>query len=109
MALASTSILWTLAASKTFPGGAYRVIHLPGQTRELRLQKVDAEEVTPLPVLTRLARQPLEGGTSETLVFDKVGAKHILSEVWLPDEDGFLLEATKEDHSHSIVEVHDGR
>ncbi len=37
------------------------------------------------------------------LVFDKIGTKLELSEVWLPNQDGFLLLATKGRHEHAVV------
>jgi len=36
-------------------------------------------------------------------VFDKVGGKLILSEVWAPNKDGLLLVATSERHEHAVV------
>lgn len=37
------------------------------------------------------------------LVFDKVGDQHYLSEVWAPNEDGYLLHVTRGKHSHVHV------
>lgn len=51
------------------------------------------------PVLTRLAA-PQAPAADGRLVFDKVGDTYTLSEVWAPGEDGFLLHATKEKHTH---------
>jgi hypothetical protein len=57
-----------------------------------------------IPVVTRLARR---NGSSDdngpTLVFDRVGKTHALSEVWLPGQDGYLVKGTPEKHEHDIV------
>jgi hypothetical protein len=46
---------------------------------------------------------PPSGNTAPMLVFDKVGDRHYLSEVWMPGLDGFLLQARAEQHSHRLV------
>ncbi len=52
--------------------------------------------------VTRLAAS--EPPSSDTrFVFDKVGDTYYLSEVWLPGEDGYLLYAAKEKHTHRTV------
>ncbi len=39
------------------------------------------------------------------VVFDKIGDKYILSEVWIPGFDGFVLASTKEKHERRILDV----
>ena len=53
-------------------------------------------------VMTRLAAPEgvMSGGR---LVFDKVGDTYTLSEIWVPGEDGFLVHATKETHTHQTT------
>ncbi len=54
-----------------------------------------------VPTITRLAmQQPINDGK---VIFDKVGEDYYLSEVWLPDEDGFLVRDTKQPHKHHTV------
>lgn len=55
-----------------------------------------------LPVLTRLSQT---WDRDAKLVFDNVDNKHVLSEVWLPGEDGLMLQATSKEHSHQTVLV----
>lgn len=43
--------------------------------------------------------------TGAMLVFDKVGDRHYLSEVWMPDADGYLLQARPEQHTHNVVKA----
>jgi hypothetical protein len=52
--------------------------------------------------VTSLGRHNSCDGDPE-LVFDKVGGKNVLSEVWFPNSDGFLLVATKEAHQHAVA------
>ncbi len=54
-----------------------------------------------MPVVTTLGRHDLD--KDPELVFDKVGGKMLLSEVWLPGEDGLLVLATKGPHEHAVV------
>jgi hypothetical protein len=52
-------------------------------------------------VITRLGRHDLD--KDPELVFDKVGGKLLLSEVWLGGEDGYLVTNTPGDHEHRIL------
>jgi hypothetical protein len=38
-------------------------------------------------------------------VFDVVGDSYILSEIWLPAGDGYLVAATKGPHTHKTVKA----
>ncbi len=85
----------------------------PGQY-ELKLNSDHtAFTLTPMPkgsgvfltTVTRLAvAEPPNGDTR--VVFDKVGDAAYLSEIWLPGDDGFLVYAAKEKHTHQIVKGH---
>jgi mono/diheme cytochrome c family protein len=54
-----------------------------------------------VPVMTRLAANP--DLRDARLVFDKSGDRHVLAEVWIPGEGGFLVHATPQGHSHETV------
>jgi hypothetical protein len=57
-----------------------------------------------LPLLscfTRLGRHDRDA--EPEIVFDKLGGKFLLSEVWLPGQDGYLLLTTKEQHDHAVL------
>ena len=54
-----------------------------------------------MPVITLLGRHDKDADAE--LVFDKVGGKTLLSEVWMPGRDGYLLVATKAPHDHAVV------
>jgi hypothetical protein len=53
-------------------------------------------------VMTRLATPGIPT-TEGRLVFDEVGSTCTLSEIWMPQVDGFLVHATKEAHTHRVT------
>jgi hypothetical protein len=55
-------------------------------------------------VMTRLAA-PEAFIPDGRLVFDKVGETYFLSEMWLPEQEGFLVHAEKERHTHHVVKL----
>ena len=57
------------------------------------------------PIVTRLTREMHAMPNEAYLVFDKVGEDYLLSEIWAPGEDGYLLLATKGEHTHKVVEM----
>ena len=42
------------------------------------------------------------------LIFDKIGDTNYLAELWLPDQDGFVLHATNEPRTHTSVKLDRG-
>ena len=58
-----------------------------------------------MPVLTRLAAGIHTTKQDAHVVFDKVGDKYTLSEIWIPGIDGFVLNMIKETHEHKILNV----
>jgi hypothetical protein len=58
-----------------------------------------------VPVVTRLAAGIHTTPKDAHLVFDTVGGNHYLSEVWVPNQDGYLLRTTKNKHEHAVLDV----
>ena len=58
-------------------------------------------------VLSRLGPAPATEMDGR-LIFDKVGQNFYLSELWLPERDGFLMYATKGAHTHQSVTLEGG-
>ncbi len=56
-------------------------------------------------VITRLAGEMHTTPEDAHVVFDKVGDSYFLSEIWITGEDGYLLNSTKEKHTHRIINV----
>ena len=67
---------------------------------QLRLTGPAGERIF-MPVITLLGRHDKDADAE--LVFDKVGGKTLLSEVWMPGLDGYLLVATSAPHDHAVV------
>lgn len=85
---------------KTLPAGTCRIEQpIPGL---LMFSPAKGKGVTAT-VITRLA-QPSVPLVASKIVFDKVGDKYYVSEIWLPEQDGFLVRGTKEAHTHHTIE-----
>jgi hypothetical protein len=87
----------------SFSAGQYK-IERRGEGPALVISPHKGGKNAMIPVVTRLARRhgsATNNGTS--LVFDRVGDVHYLSEVWLPGQDGYLVKGTPEKHEHDIV------
>jgi hypothetical protein len=57
-------------------------------------------------IITRLAARPHPGQNEHPhIVFDKVGDKYTLSEIWQPGNEGILVYATKGKHEHYVIHV----
>jgi hypothetical protein len=87
-----------VAGDKTLPAGKYVfevtdagpvMLTGPGGVRAV------------LPVITRLGRHDQDPDSE--FVFDKLDGKSVLSEIWLPKKDGFLLLASKAPHEHAVL------
>jgi hypothetical protein len=86
---------------QTFEPGSYRV-ERRADMPTLMIQAVGGKASGTVPIVTRLAKR--DGGSKDSgLVFDKVGETYVLSEVWIPGQDGFLVNETREEHVHAVV------
>lgn len=56
-------------------------------------------------VLTRLAAGIHTTRQDSHVVFDKIGDKFFLSEIWIAGQDGFSLLNTEEKHEHRIIDI----
>jgi hypothetical protein len=54
-----------------------------------------------LKVITTLGRHDKDPDAE--LVFDKIGGKMLLSEIWMPGKDGMLILATAVPHEHAVL------
>ncbi len=57
------------------------------------------------PILTRVAGEMRTTPQDACLVFDVVGDTYLLSEIWIPGEDGYLVLATKGQHMHKVIKA----
>jgi len=98
------------AAGKNLAAGEYAVVKAPDGG--LVLKQVATGKETPLAVIERIA-QPAPPVVAPKLVFDEVGdfapsyteylTVYVLSEVWLPGEDGYRIHVTKGAHKTKEV------
>ena len=89
-----------IAGGKSMPAGTYAIQQRPAGGLVLHPQKGGPDSPM-LSAITRLARLANDG--SPRLVFDKTAEGPLLSEIWLPREDGYCLLATSKEHQHQIV------
>jgi hypothetical protein len=86
------------AGGKDFAAGKYTLeINPTGPVISLR----GTAGATILAAFTFLGRH--DNDPDLELVFDKVGGKLGLSEIWYPGRDGYLVLMTKEAHEHVVV------
>ncbi len=89
------------AGGKALPAGKYDIEQ---PTRELLIFRSAKGPAVEAVIMTRLA-QPVVALVEPKVIFDKVGDKYIVSEVWLPGRDGFLLTGAKAAHTHHAVKA----
>jgi hypothetical protein len=90
---------------QALPSGDYRVVIRPEDAPTLRLLSVDGKTAVTFMAITRLASQHTGDAPKASLVFDTIGEKRFLSEVWVNGSDGYLVLATRAAHTHALVEV----
>jgi hypothetical protein len=89
---------------KTLPAGEYDLV------RNDNDQSIQVIAVKKGPSADALVVTKISGAIHTTpqdthIIFDKVGDTYYLSELWIPDFDGYLLRATKEKHTHRSINV----
>jgi len=91
-----------VASRMTHPAGEYR-LRVSDNKSELTITPMKGPATVAL-ILSRLSLIDMPG-QADRAVFDRVGSTYFLSELWLPGEDGFLVHAAKEAHTHHTVKV----
>jgi hypothetical protein len=89
--------------AKTLPAGQYEFVR-DATTPVIRVVS-GGKNVALAPIITRLAGAMHTTPKDSHIVFDKVGDKYSLSEIWIPGQDGYMLLATKGQHEHAVVDV----
>lgn len=88
-----------VAGGKDMPAGNYEFSVSAGRA-VVRATSGESRTVT-MTVITRLGRHDADPDVE--LVFDKIDGKSILSELWFPGSDGYLLVHGTPDHEHRVV------
>jgi hypothetical protein len=91
-------------SGRELPAGEY--MFTPNTNDEaIRVQGLTNRMNVEALVLTRTAGLIHTSSQDAHIVFDKIGDKYILSEMWPAAEDGFVLHITKGLHEHHVVNV----
>jgi hypothetical protein len=88
---------------KTLPAGNYEFTR-DDNAMTFRVQGVGNEGAI-ASIMTRLSAEMHLMPREAHVVFDVVGDSYILSEIWLPAGDGYLVAATKGPHTHKTVKA----
>lgn len=88
------------AGGSELPAGSYRISTDPNNPSVLRIRNEAGDKSALCTIITRLSASESK---KAQVVFDKVGEKRILSEVYLPGVDGYQLAGTKGEHTHEKV------
>ena len=86
-----------MAGNETLPAGQYSIDIV--RPDSVRISGAGGRAI--MLSLTRLGRHDKDVETE--LVFDKVEGKYLLSEVWYPEKDGYLVLATSQVHEHAVL------
>ena len=89
-----------------FPAGSYNISAMNIGADNVMIRPSDAKETTTLPVITRLAQRAGSSpqATTTSLVFDNVGDRSYLSEVWIPGREGYLVRARTETNQQALAD-----
>ena len=91
--------------NKVLPAGEY-VFTKDEQVQAFRIQGA-GKTGDVVNIITLLSREVGANPKGAALVFDTVGDKYILSEIWIPGIDGYLVQVTKGAHTHKVVKIGD--
>jgi hypothetical protein len=91
---------------KLLPAGQYDFKRTDDGTA-FRVQSVgkEAKEGVLAMIITRLAGEMRDLKKGAYLVFDNAGDTTMLSEIWFPGEDGYLVGVMKGKHTHKMVHM----
>jgi len=92
-----------MAGSKALPAGQYEFVR-DGAAPAIRVVS-GGKNVALVPIITRLSGAIHTTPKDSHIVFDKMGDKYTLSEIWIPGQDGYMLWSTKGEHAHAVIDV----
>jgi hypothetical protein len=92
------------AGEKALPAGQYSFTP-DANLAAMQVVGADGKSSANVLIITRLAAGIHTTPADAHVVFDKIGNNYFLSEIWVPNEDGFMLRMTKEKNEHQIISV----
>ena len=91
------------AGGKSLPAGQYDFLR-DSNASVITVSGVKGANAM-VPVITRMAAGIHTTPRDAHVVFDVVGDARTLSEVWVSNDDGYMLYVTKGQHKHQILDV----
>jgi|GEM_PF-938344 hypothetical protein len=91
-----------VAGGKDLPAGEYVFSKAVGPNL-ITVASSSGKERLHLRIRTSLARVSAED--EHLLAFDKIGGKRILSEVWLPNQQGAAVAVSRGEHDHDVIKL----
>ncbi len=91
---------FTVAGKVLAPGDYEFIRDMRGEYFTVQGQDKKGVEV---PIMTRITKEMRADQEEPRLVFDKVGDAYLLSEIWLANEDGYVVLVTKGIHEHKVM------
>jgi hypothetical protein len=91
------------AGGKMLPAGQYQFIR-DANDKTFRIAGPKGASAL-VPIMTRLGAAIHTSPQDSHIVFDKVGESYTLSEIWIPGQDGYMLNMMKEKHEHRTVDT----
>jgi hypothetical protein len=92
------------AAGKQFPAGQYDILRDSG-AKAFKIASADGKNSAMVMILTRTAGAIHNTPADAHVVFDKLGDKYTLAELWFPGTDGYMLNTLKEQHEHRVLDI----
>ncbi len=91
-----------IAEGKTYPAGTYRFFENTEQSAITITGEKPVKTSGVVLITTRLAARSTNSNDVD-IVFDVVGKDHYLSEIHMPDVDGFYFKSAQTKHTHTII------
>jgi hypothetical protein len=93
-----------MVGEKEMPAGKYEFVKQAAEQSSFLLRNLDTNKAIFVPIVERLAEtSPLEKHKAR-VVFDAVGDRKFLSELWPADNaDGYLVGMTKGEEKHEVL------
>jgi len=89
---------------KALPAGEYDFVRSDNELTVRVISQNKGPSAVAL-VLTRLGQGIHTTQGDAHVVFDKIGDTYFLSELWIPELDGYLFHATKQHHEHRAINI----
>ncbi len=95
-----------MVGTKEMPAGKYEMLRQSGWETQLQLRNVQNGKSTFVSIIERLAETDPVEKHGARIIFDTVGDKKFVSEIWpANNSDGYLVGINKGEQEHKVVEA----